>query len=88
VSGQIISWLVTDINGVKYYFGNDNMVDLSNSTKFITLDQNASENTEAIGSHITSWYLVKIEDTNLIPLILLIKQSQCIKHIIKLENHI
>uniref|UniRef100_UPI003AF7ED92 hypothetical protein n=1 Tax=Chryseobacterium bernardetii TaxID=1241978 RepID=UPI003AF7ED92 len=63
VSGQIISWLVTDINGVKYYFGNDNMVDLSNSTKFITLDQNASENTEAIGSHITSWYLVKIEDT-------------------------
>ncbi|KMQ58501.1 hypothetical protein ACM46_22660 [Chryseobacterium angstadtii] len=62
-AGSIVSWIVTDINGIKYYFGNNNMVDVSNFTKFITLEDSASENSNIIDSHIIAWYLVKIEDT-------------------------
>ncbi len=65
-NGQITSWIVTNTDGTKYYFGTNNNVEYSDLSQTITL---ASDTQGAVGGpsstlpHILTWYLVKIEDT-------------------------
>ncbi|KXH81438.1 hypothetical protein AU378_17195 [Chryseobacterium kwangjuense] len=63
---QIISWILTDTNGIKYYFGTNNKVEYSDLSQTITLASDAPGAEGGVSNtlpHILTWYLVKIEDT-------------------------
>ncbi|WP_123902711.1 hypothetical protein [Chryseobacterium elymi] len=65
-NGQIISWVLTNTDGTKYYFGTNNTVeysDLSQSTTLSSDSSGAGGGTGNIPPHILTWYLIKIEDT-------------------------
>jgi hypothetical protein len=65
-NGQIISWILTDTGGIKYYFGTNNKVEYSDLSQTITLASDAPGAEGGVSStlpHILTWYLVKIEDT-------------------------
>lgn len=63
---EIISWILTDTGGMKYYFGTNNKVEYADLSQSITLasdEPGASGGSSNIPAHILTWYLVKIEDT-------------------------
>ncbi|OCA78704.1 hypothetical protein BBH99_20885 [Chryseobacterium contaminans] len=63
---EIISWILTDTGGMKYYFGTNNKVEYSDLSQTITLasdEPGASGGPSNAPRHILTWYLVKIEDT-------------------------
>lgn len=64
VNGKLISWLVIDPYGNKYYFGTGNQVEYSESAKSISITDVTTDSGYTIPDFISSWYLTKIESPN------------------------
>ncbi|WP_139785383.1 SpvB/TcaC N-terminal domain-containing protein [Chryseobacterium phocaeense] len=62
INSKIVSWTITDTNGIKYFFGNNGAVEISNYTQSIVVTSSSSQS-GTMPEHIASWYLTKIEDT-------------------------
>ena len=62
INSKIVSWILTDTNGMKYFFGNNGAIENSNYRQSIVVTNNSSQSS-SMPEHIISWYLTKIEDS-------------------------